>query len=168
MYLNVDRQVYVIKTLAYRVRTDRHTAHGTRTDKSLKTEGPKILSYYIFYFKTVIIGGPIIFIHFTTTRLYIIIIFKKIIKFHFIIFIEILIGLLKDCKKIFPNLLNMFIINSLFVVKCYSNFVVSNNFIFLIVMLLHDMSYKFFFHHEIELFFFNAKSFEKFSKSQNF
>ena len=30
-----------------------------QTDKSLKTEGPKILSNYIFYFKTVIIGGPI-------------------------------------------------------------------------------------------------------------
>ena len=30
----------------------------TWTDKSLKTEGPKILSNYIFYFKTVIIGGP--------------------------------------------------------------------------------------------------------------
>ena len=33
----------------------RHTSHVTWTDKSLKTE---ILSYYIFYFKTVIIGGP--------------------------------------------------------------------------------------------------------------
>ena len=30
-----------------------------RTDKCLKTEGPMILSIDIFYFKTVIIGGPI-------------------------------------------------------------------------------------------------------------
>ena len=36
--------------------TDRHT--DTWTDKSLKTEGPKILSNDIFYFRTVIIGGP--------------------------------------------------------------------------------------------------------------
>ena len=32
-----------------------------RTVKSLKTEGPMILSIDIFYFKTVIIGGPISF-----------------------------------------------------------------------------------------------------------
>ena len=37
--------------------THRHTDTGT--DKSLKTEGPKILSNDMFYFKTVIIGGPI-------------------------------------------------------------------------------------------------------------
>ena len=37
--------------------TDRQT-HVRRTDKSLKTEGPKILPNYIFYFKTVIIDGP--------------------------------------------------------------------------------------------------------------
>ena len=37
--------------------TERQT--HTWTDKSLKTEGPKILSNYIFYFKNVIIGGPI-------------------------------------------------------------------------------------------------------------
>ena len=37
--------------------TDRITHTGT--DKSLKTEGPKILSNDIFYFRTVIIGGPI-------------------------------------------------------------------------------------------------------------
>ena len=36
----------------------KHTPDG-RTDKSLKTEGPKILSNHIFYFRTVIIGGPI-------------------------------------------------------------------------------------------------------------
>ena len=36
--------------------TDRHT--DTWTDKSLKTEGPMILSNDIFFFKTVIIGGP--------------------------------------------------------------------------------------------------------------
>ena len=30
----------------------------SRTDKSLKTEGPMILSIDIFYFKTMIIGGP--------------------------------------------------------------------------------------------------------------
>ena len=38
---------------------DRHTHTHTGTDKSLKTEGPKILSNDIFYFRTVIIGGPI-------------------------------------------------------------------------------------------------------------
>ena len=38
--------------------TDTHTHTGT--DKSLKTEGPKILSNYIFYFRTVIFGGPTI------------------------------------------------------------------------------------------------------------
>ena len=37
---------------------DRQT-HGRQTDKSLKPEGPMILSIDIFYFKTVIIGGPI-------------------------------------------------------------------------------------------------------------
>ena len=57
MYLNVDRQCCVIKTVAYSMRTDTHT--DTWTDKSLKTEGPKILSNDIFYFRTVIIGGPI-------------------------------------------------------------------------------------------------------------
>ena len=31
----------------------------TGTDKSLKTEGPKIFSNDIFYFRTVIIGDPI-------------------------------------------------------------------------------------------------------------
>ena len=34
------------------------TQADTGTDKSLKTEGPKILSHDIFYFRTVIIGGP--------------------------------------------------------------------------------------------------------------
>ena len=38
--------------------TDTRQTHGRRTDKSLKTEGPMILSIDIFYFKTVIIGGP--------------------------------------------------------------------------------------------------------------
>ena len=41
---------------------DRHTHTNTaheRTDKKVKTEGPKILSNYIFYFKPVITGGPI-------------------------------------------------------------------------------------------------------------
>ena len=37
--------------------TDRQT--DTWTDKSLKTEGPKILLNDIFYFRTVIIGGQI-------------------------------------------------------------------------------------------------------------
>ena len=49
--------------VAYSLRTDRQrhrdTPHVTRTDKSFKTKGPKILSNYIFYFRTVIIGGPI-------------------------------------------------------------------------------------------------------------
>ena len=54
----MDRQVCVIKTVAYRLETDRHTDGWT--DKSLKTEGPMILSNDIFYFKTVIIGGPIL------------------------------------------------------------------------------------------------------------
>ena len=35
------------------------TQTDTGTDKSLKTEGPMILSDDIFFFKTVIIGGPI-------------------------------------------------------------------------------------------------------------
>ena len=51
-YLNIDRKVCVIKTMAYKTRTDR------RADKKVKTEEPKILSNDIFYFKTVIIGGP--------------------------------------------------------------------------------------------------------------
>ena len=56
--LTMDRQVCVIKTVAYRSRTDRHT--DTCTDRQkVKTEGPKILSNYTFYFKTVIIGGQI-------------------------------------------------------------------------------------------------------------
>ena len=38
--------------------THTHTHTHTGTDKSLKTEGPKILSNDIFYFRTVIIGGP--------------------------------------------------------------------------------------------------------------
>ena len=61
MNLTVDRQGCVIKTVAVRLRTDGHTdtQTDTGTDKSLKTEGPKILSNDIFYFKTVIIGGPI-------------------------------------------------------------------------------------------------------------
>ena len=50
--LNMDRQVCVIKTVAYRARTDRH-----RDRQSLKNEGPKIVSNYIVYFKTVIIGN---------------------------------------------------------------------------------------------------------------
>ena len=63
MYLNMDRQGCVIKTVAYSLRTYRHTDTQTHThtgtDKSLKTEGPKILSNEIFYFRTVFIGGPI-------------------------------------------------------------------------------------------------------------
>ena len=47
----------MIKAVAYSLRTDGRT--GGRTDKSLKTEGPMILSIDIFYFKTVIIGGQI-------------------------------------------------------------------------------------------------------------
>ena len=40
---------------------DRHrdTATQTGTEKRVKTKGPMILSTDIFYFKTVIIGGPI-------------------------------------------------------------------------------------------------------------
>ena len=54
MNLTVDRQGCVIKTVAVRLRTDGHTdtQTDTGTDKSLKTEGPKILSNDIFYFKT--------------------------------------------------------------------------------------------------------------------
>ena len=47
----------MIKTLTYRVDTDRRT--DTKTDRKVKTEGLKILSNDNFYFKTVIIGGPI-------------------------------------------------------------------------------------------------------------
>ena len=44
--------------------------HTTRTDKSLKTEGPKILSNFndIFYFRTVIIGGPIIVLYYLSSE----------------------------------------------------------------------------------------------------
>ena len=72
MYLNVDRQGCVIKTVAYSLRTDRHTDTQTHTgtDKSLKTEGPKILSKDIFYFRTVIIGGPIIYLGTDVTLTY--------------------------------------------------------------------------------------------------
>ena len=64
MNLTVDRQVCVIKTVAYSLRTDRQTDRQTdgRTDKSLKTEGPMIQSIDIFYFKNVIIGGPIVIV----------------------------------------------------------------------------------------------------------
>ena len=41
MNLTVDRQVCVIKTVAYSLRIDTQTDTGT--DKSLKTEGPKIV-----------------------------------------------------------------------------------------------------------------------------
>ena len=59
MYLNVDRQGCVIKTVAYSLRTDRQTHVTRQTDKQkFKTEGPNILSNDIFYFRTVIIGGP--------------------------------------------------------------------------------------------------------------
>ena len=63
MNRTVDRQVCVIKTVAYSLRTDKHTDRqrdthtDTWTDKSLKTEGPKILSNDIFYLN-VIIGVP--------------------------------------------------------------------------------------------------------------
>ena len=40
--------------------THRNTYRHTHTDKKVKTEGPKILSNDVFYFKTVIIGGPIV------------------------------------------------------------------------------------------------------------
>ena len=54
----MDGQVCVIKTVAYRARTDTQTD----TDRQkVKTEGPKILSNDIFYFNTVmIIGGVLI------------------------------------------------------------------------------------------------------------
>ena len=45
----MDRQVCVIKTVAYRARTDRQTQG--QTDRKVKSEGPKILSNDIFYFK---------------------------------------------------------------------------------------------------------------------
>ena len=56
----MDRQVCVIKPVANRARTDRHTHTHTRgqTEKKVKTL-PKILSIDIFYFMNVIIGGPI-------------------------------------------------------------------------------------------------------------
>ena len=56
--LNIDRQVCVIKTVVYRVDTDRQK-HRQTDRKVKKTDGPKMLSNDIFYFKTVIIGGPI-------------------------------------------------------------------------------------------------------------
>ena len=57
MYLNVDRQGCVIKTVAYRLRTNTQT-HATRTDKKKLRVLTRILSNDIFYFRTVIIGGP--------------------------------------------------------------------------------------------------------------
>ena len=54
--LNMDQQICGTKTVAYRARTDRQTQ--AQTDKKVKTEGPRILSNDIFYFRTVIIGGP--------------------------------------------------------------------------------------------------------------
>ena len=53
----MDGHFFVIKAVAYSLRTDRQTHTGT--DTSLKTEVPEILSNGIFYFRTVIIGGPI-------------------------------------------------------------------------------------------------------------
>ena len=54
--INMDRQVCLIKPVAYRARTDIQQTDG---QKKVKTEGPKILSNDIFYLMTVIIGGPI-------------------------------------------------------------------------------------------------------------
>ena len=39
-------------------KVDRLT-HASRTDKKVKTEGPEILLNNIFYFKNVVIDGPI-------------------------------------------------------------------------------------------------------------
>ena len=47
--LNTDRQVCVVKTVAYRARTDRHTDTRHTDRQKVKTEGPKILSNDIFY-----------------------------------------------------------------------------------------------------------------------
>ena len=55
----MDWQCCVIKTLAYRVDTDRQTETRTEKKKKKKSEGPNILPNDIFYFKTVISGGPI-------------------------------------------------------------------------------------------------------------
>ena len=41
------------------IKTELGQTYDKRTDKSLKTEGPKILSNDFFYFRTVIFGGPI-------------------------------------------------------------------------------------------------------------
>ena len=60
--LNMDQQVCVIKTVAYRANTDTQTdrqTHRHMDRQKFKTEGPMILSIDIFYFKTVIIGGSI-------------------------------------------------------------------------------------------------------------
>ena len=58
----MDRQVYVIKAVAFRARTYRQKDRQThvQTDRKVKTQGPKILLYDILYFKTVIIGGPLL------------------------------------------------------------------------------------------------------------
>ena len=45
--LNMDRQVYVIKTVAYSARTDRNTPHA-RTDKELKLR--EVYSCQMIYF----------------------------------------------------------------------------------------------------------------------
>ena len=55
----MDRQLCVIKTVAYIVRTDIHTDTQKHTQTEVKAEGPKILSNDIIKLKTVIIGGLI-------------------------------------------------------------------------------------------------------------
>ena len=57
----MDRQVCVVKNVAYRARTDTQT-NATRTDKKVKTEGRKILPNDIFFFRTpiIFIVGPIL------------------------------------------------------------------------------------------------------------
>ena len=49
----------MIKTVTYRVRTDRNTdtQKHTQTDRKVKSEGPKILSNDIVFLKTTTIGG---------------------------------------------------------------------------------------------------------------
>ena len=58
MDLNVDWQGCVIKTVAYSLRTDGRT-DGRQTDRQkFKNWGTYVLSIDLFYFKTVIPGGP--------------------------------------------------------------------------------------------------------------
>ena len=59
--MHTHKQTHIQGHTHTHTQTQTHThTHSTRTDRlKVKTEGPKILSNDVFYFKTVIICGPI-------------------------------------------------------------------------------------------------------------